>query len=223
MNKLILILSLLFMALPTIARNNPDDYKVTCTLTDGTVIEGYCSIASTARLISPVYDLKISDTYKGKARKYTSEEVKRIVYTSTLNDSLPLIYESVKAQRNMPNRLNKDPKPYNKPVFLQLIYEGKNIKGYKTLTTDYTVNMSGTNVNYIFKYYYLKKGDEIAKSYWLGRKGLVLIMKKDIKLYFREFPKLVEMVDKKEIKTKHLRKNPEMVLPLMDKFYVPEK
>ena len=204
MNKLILILSLLFMALPTIARNNPDDYKVTCTLTDGTVIEGYCSIASTARLISPVYDLKISDTYKGKARKYTSEEVKRIVYTSTLNDSLPLIYESVKAQRNMPNRLNKDPKPYNKPVFLQLIYEGKNIKGYKTLTTDYTVNMSGTNVNYIFKYYYLKKGDEIAKSYWLGRKGLVLIMKKDIKLYFREFPKLVEMVDKKEIKTKKL-------------------
>lgn len=223
MNKLILILSLLFMALPTTARNNPDDYKVTCTLTDGTVIEGYCSIASTARLISPVYDLKISDTYKGKARKYTSEEVKRIVYTSTLNDSLPLIYESVKAQRNMPNRLNKDPKPYKKPVFLQLIYEGKNIKGYKTLTTDYTVNMSGTNVNYIFQYYYLKKGDEIAKSYWLGRKGLVLIMKKDIKLYFREFPKLVEIVDKKEIKTKHLRKNPEMVLPLMDKFYVPEK
>lgn len=223
MNKLIFILSLLLMALPTTARNNPDDYKVTCTLTDGTVIEGYCSIASTARLISPVYDLKISDTYKGKARKYTSEEVKRIVYTSTLNDSLPLIYESVKAQKNMPNQFNKDPKPFNKPVFLQLIYEGKNVKGYKTLTTDYTVNMSGTNVNYIFQYYYLKKGDEIAKSYWLGRKGLVLIMKKDIKLYFREFPKLVEMVDKKEIKTKHLRKNPEMVLPLMDKFYVPEK
>lgn len=211
------------MALPTTARNNPDDYKVTCTLTDGTVIEGYCSIASTARLISPVYDLKISDTYKGKARKYTSEEVKRIVYTSTLNDSLPLIYESVKAQKNMPNQFNKDPKPFNKPVFLQLIYEGKNVKGYKTLTTDYTVNNNSTKVNYVFRYYYLKKGDEIAKSYWLGRKGLVLIMKKDIKLYFREFPKLVEMVDKKEIKTKHLRKNPEMVLPLMDKFYVPEK
>lgn len=223
MNKLIFIFSLLFMALPTIADNNPDDYKITCTLTDGTVIEGYCSIASTARLISPVYDLKISNTYKGKARKYTSEEVKRIVYTSTLNDSLPLIYESVKAQRNMPNQLNKDPKPYKKPVFLQLIYEGKNIKGYKTLTTDYTVNMSGTNVNYIFQYYYLKKGDEIAKSYWLGRKGLVLIMKKDIKLYFREFPKLVEMVKNKEITGEQFCNDPTMVLPLMDKFYVPEK
>lgn len=58
MNKLILILSLLFMALPTIARNNPDDYKVTCTLTDGTVIEGYTSIPSTSHLISPVYDIK---------------------------------------------------------------------------------------------------------------------------------------------------------------------
>lgn len=211
------------MALPTTARNNPDDYKVTCTLTDGTVIEGYISIPLTKIITSQLYELDISDTYKGKARTYTSEEVKRIVYTSTLNDSLPLIYESVKAQRNIPNQLNKDPKPYNKPVFLQLIYEGKNIKGYKTLTTDYTVNMSGTNVNYIFKYYYLKKGDEIAKSYWLGRKGLVLIMKKDIKLYFREFPKLVEMVDKKEIKGKQFRKNPTMVLPLMDKFYVPEK
>lgn len=143
------------MALPTTARNNPDDYKVTCTLTDGTVIEGYISIPLTKIITSQLYELDISDTYKGKARTYTSEEVKRIVYTSTLNDSLPLIYESVKAQRNIPNQLNKDPKPYNKPVFLQLIYEGKNIKGYKTLTTDYTVNMSGTNVNYIFKYYYL--------------------------------------------------------------------
>lgn len=223
MKKLIFILSLLLMALSTIAGNKSDKYKVTCTLTDGTVIEGYTSIPLTKIITSQLYELDISDTYKGKARTYTSEEVKRIVYTSTLNDSLPLIYESVKAQRNMPNRLNKDPKPYKKPVFLQLIYEGKNIKGYKTLTTDYTVNMSGTNVNYIFKYYYLKKGDEIAKSYWLGRKGLVLIMKKDIKLYFREFPKLVEMVDKKEIKGKQFRKNPEMVLPLMDKFYVPEK
>lgn len=31
------------------------------------------------------------------------------------------------------------------------------------------------------------------------------------------------MVDKKEIKGKQFRKNPTMVLPLMDKFYVPEK
>lgn len=46
------------MALPTTARNNPDDYKVTCTLTDGTVIEGYISIPSTSHLISPVYDIK---------------------------------------------------------------------------------------------------------------------------------------------------------------------
>lgn len=223
MNKLILILSLLFMALPTIARNNPDDYKVTCTLTDGTVIEGYTSIPLTKIITSQLYELDISDTYKGKARTYTSEEVKRIVYTSTLNDSLPLIYESVKAQKNMPNQFNKDPKPFNKPVFLQLIYEGKNVKGYKTLTTDYTVNNNSTKVNYVFRYYYLKKGDEIAKAYWLGIKGIFLVMKKAMKLYFREFPKLVEMVDKKEIKGKQFRKNPEMVLPLMDKFYVPEK
>lgn len=211
------------MALPTIARNNPDDYKVTCTLTDGTVIEGYTSIPLTKIITSQLYELDISDTYKGKARTYTSEEVKRIVYTSTLNDSLPLIYESVKAQKNMPNQFNKDPKPFNKPVFLQLIYEGKNVKGYKTLTTDYTVNNNSTKVNYVFRYYYLKKGDEIAKAYWLGIKGIFLVMKKAMKLYFREFPKLVEMVDKKEIKGKQFRKNPEMVLPLMDKFYVPEK
>lgn len=223
MNKLILILSLLFMALPITARNNPDDYKVTCTLTDGTVIEGYCSIASTARLISPVYDLKISDTYKGKARTYTSEEVKRIVYTSTLNDSLPLIYESVKAQKNMPNQFNKDPKPFNKPVFLQLIYEGKNVKGYKTLTTDYTVNNNSTKVNYVWRYYYLKKGDEIAKAYWLGIGGINVGMKAAMKLYFREFPKLVEMVEKKEITGQQFCNDPTMVLPLMDAFYVPEK
>lgn len=211
------------MALPTIARNNPDDYKVTCTLIDGTIIEGYISIPLTKIITSQLYELDISDTYKGKARTYTSEEVKRIVYTSTLNDSLPLIYESVKAQKSVPNLFKKNPKPFKKPVFLQLIYEGKNVKGYKTLTTDYTVNNNSTKVNYVWRYYYLKKGDEIAKAYWLGIKGIFLVMKKAMKLYFKEFPKLVEMVDKKEIKGKQFRKNPTMVLPLMDKFYVPEK
>lgn len=197
MNKLIFIFSLLFMALPTIADNNPDDYKITCTLTDGTVIEGYTSIPLTKVITSQLNEIDISDTYKGKARKYTSEEVKRIVYTSTLNDSLPLIYESVKAQNSIPNLFSKDPKPFKKPVFLQLIYEGKNVKGYKTLTTDYTVNNNSTKVNYVWRYYYLKKGDEIAKAYWLGIGGINVGMKAAMKLYFREFPKLVEMVEKK--------------------------
>ena len=53
------------MALPTTARNNPDDYKVTCTLTDGTVIEGYISIPLTKIITSQLYELDISDTYKG--------------------------------------------------------------------------------------------------------------------------------------------------------------
>lgn len=223
MNKLIFIFSLLFMALPTIADNNPDDYKITCTLTDGTVIEGYTSIPLTKVITSHLNEIDISDTYKGKARTYKSEEVKRIVYTSTLNDSLPLIYESVKAQKNVPSLFNKNPKPFKKHVFLRLIYEGKNVNGYITPTMDYTVNKKTTIVNYVWRYYYLKKGDEIAKAYWLGIGGINIGMKAAMKLYFREFPKLVEMVDKKEIKTKHLRKNPEMVLPLMDKFYVPEK
>lgn len=145
------------MALPTTARNNPDDYKVTCTLTDGTVIEGYISIPLTKIITSQLYELDISDTYKGKARTYTSEEVKRIVYTSTLNDSLPLIYESVKAQKSVPNLFKKNPKPFKKPVFLRLIYEGKNVNGYITPTTDYTVNKKETIINYVWRYYYLKK------------------------------------------------------------------
>lgn len=48
-------------------------------------------------------------------------------------------------------------------------------------------------------------------------------MKAAMKLYFREFPKLVEMVDKKEITGQQFCNDPTMVLPLMDKFYVPEK
>ncbi len=223
MNKLIFIFSLLFMALPTIADNNPDDYKITCTLTDGTVIEGYTSIPLTKVITSHLNEIDISDTYKGKARTYKSEEVKRIVYTSTLNDSLPLIYESVKAQKSVPNLFKKNPKPFKKPVFLRLIYEGKNVNGYITPTTDYTVNKKETIINYVWRYYYLKKGDEIAKAYWLGIGGINVGMKAAMKLYFREFPKLVEMVEKKEITGQQFCNDPTMVLPLMDAFYVPEK
>lgn len=223
MKKLIFILSLLLMALPTIAGNKSDKYKVTCTLTDGTVIEGYTSIPLTKVITSQLNEIDISDTYKGKARTYKSEEVKRIVYTSTLNDSLPLIYESVKAQKNVPSLFNKNPKPFKKNVFLRLIYEGKNVNGYITPTMNYTVNKKSTIVNYVWRYYYRKKGDEIAKAYWLGIGGINIGMKAAMKLYFREFPKLVEMVKNKEITGEQFCNDPTMVLPLMDKFYVPEK
>lgn len=48
-------------------------------------------------------------------------------------------------------------------------------------------------------------------------------MKKVMKFYFREFPDIVEMVDKGELTPEMFQKNPAMILPLMDKLYKPAK
>lgn len=220
----LLAASLFFAIAPMIAKDdNPEDYHMRGVLFDGTEIEGYNETAFTNFMRPWVTEVKIADTYKGETKKYSSEELKAVWFTSVGEDSVPKIYESVKAQKSMPNLWNKKPKPYKKPVFLRLIYNGENVKGYIRPVVGFTHGRTMSVQTETYVIYYLTKDSDVAVAYWCDSGDIIPSMRKVMKFYFREFPELVEMVENKELTPNEFRSNPLMVLPLMDKFYKPKE
>ncbi len=214
----------LFAGLAVMAKDeNPENYHMRGILADGTEIEGYNETSFTNFMFPWVTEVKLADTFKGESKKYSSDELKAVWFTSLGEDSIPKIYHSIKAQKSLPNLLRKNPKPYKKPVFLRLVYNGENVKGYIRPVADYTHTPSMSISTYTYIIYYLTKDSDVAVAYWCETGDLVPAMKKVMKFYLREFPELVEMVEKGELKPRDFRDNPAIVLPLMDKFYKPKE
>lgn len=210
---------MLIVGYPAFADDNPEAYKVKVTKADGSVFDGYNDTRFDNYLRPNVTSVSISSEFKGSAVKYSSEEVKRVEFIESTMDSLPLIFEAVKAQTKLPNLFSKNPKPYKEPIFLRLIYDGENVKGYAMPYTDHTFTHKPNimTVHYTWRYFYLHKDSDVAKAYWDDTDGVIPNMKKVMKFYFREFPDIVQMVDSGEITPEMFRDNPAIVLPLMDK------
>lgn len=222
-NFLLLLVGSLIAAVSAFADDSPDEYRVRLTKADGTVFEGYNDTRLKNWLKPAVTTLSISEEYKGSTTKYSGEEVKRVEFVKSLLDSIPVVFDAVKAQTKLPNLFSKNPKPYKQPVFLRLVYDGENVKGYAMPYTDHTMTPNRTVIHFTWRYFYLTKDSDIAKAYWDDTDGVIPNMKKVMKFYFREFPKLVEMVDNDEITPEMFRENPAMVLPIMDTTYSPGK
>ncbi len=210
--------------LTAFADKDPEDFKVIVYRADGTQFEGYNDTQFEQYLKPKVTSVYISSEFKGPAVKYSSDEVKRVEFIASTMDSIPMIFEAVKAQAKLPNLFSKNPKPYKEPVFLRLIYDGENVKGYAMPYTDHTFTHKPNimTVHYTWRYFYLTKDSDVAKAYWDDTDGVVPNMNKVMKFYFREFPDIVKMIDNDELTPEMFRENPAIVLPLMDKTYSPK-
>ena len=122
-NFLLLLVGSLIAAVSAFADDSPDEYRVRLTKADGTVFEGYNDTRLKNWLKPAVTTLSISEEYKGSTTKYSGEEVKRVEFVKSLLDSIPVVFDAVKAQTKLPNLFSKNPKPYKQPVFLRLVYD----------------------------------------------------------------------------------------------------
>lgn len=213
MKKLALIL---FCLLPLLAFAKWDGEPVTAIMADGTRMEGFTKTSLINYIKGAQSEIGISETFKGKEKKYTSQEITELIFPPNEEVSTPAIYRSVWAQKQMPHAFNKNPKTYKKPVFLQCFYDGENVKGYKRACMDVTNTPSMSRVNYTWMYYYKVEGEDVAKSYWFATSDLIIGLRKVMKFYFREFPELQQMVDDGTLSPDDFRADPTIVLPLMD-------
>lgn len=162
------------------------DFKARLTLVDGTVIDGYLRTSLWDRPSS----VGISEEKKGKIKKYKPEEVKELVVNGDEGS-----WTGLMAQR-MPSLWNKNPGPYKKKVFLMQVYVGKNIKAYVMPITTYTPGRTMKVRGCAFKYYVIVNGEDVARYFWYDSGALTIGAKSALKLYFKDYPKMVEMIDK---------------------------
>lgn len=203
-------------ALDANAAKDPVDYHVIVTLKDGSTIDGYITTALKNYLRPRISEIGVSPEFGGKAVKYTSDEVVSIVFPPSEKDTTTVVYHSVIAQSKMPNYLSKNPKPYKKPIFLRLVYNGENVKGYAMPLLDRTFAQTMTVINYTWRYFYKTPDNQIAKAYWDDTDDVIPGMKKVMKFYLREFPELQRMVDEEQLTPRAFHDRPTMVLPMMD-------
>ena len=199
------------------AGKDPDDYRVILTLKDGSKVDGFINTALKNYFRPRISEISVSSEFGGAEQKYTSDELVSIVFPPNEKDTTTVVYHSVMAQSKLPNYLSKNPKPYKKPIFLRLVYDGGNVKGYAMPLFDRTFAQTMTILHYTWRYFYKTEDSSMAKAYWDDTDDIIPGMKKVMKLYFREFPELQEMVEKDQITPKEFRDNPTLVLPIMNK------
>lgn len=220
MRNILIILAFSMAALCVVADNgNKEQYHIKGVLVDGTEIDGYNETALQNFMRPWVTEVCLSDSVGKGKNCYNSDELKVVWFTQLGADSIPMVYHAVKAQKRLPHLLNKNPKPYKKPVFLRLIYDGENVKGYIRPWLNQTLGNTMNVYNQTYMFYYLTKDSDIAVAYWDGTNDVTPSMRKVMKFFLREFPALVEMIDKGELTPEMFRSNPAIVLPLIDKTY----
>lgn len=217
---LFLIVCCLICSSAAFADKDPQDFKVVAYRADGTHFEGYITTALRRYFRPKVSEVGISDTFGGEDKKYSSDEVKAIVFPANEKNPTAVVYEAVTAV--LRKSMFAKAKPTDTPIFLRLIYDGKHVKGYvmpyvdQTLTT--TPDKYVNEMIYTYQYFFMPVDEGLAKPYWMDIKGIMPNAKGAIKKFLKDFPEIGDMIDNGKLTPKEFRDNPAMVLPLMDDF-----
>ena len=204
---LIVMAVALFAWQPAVAKANPDDYKVILTLNDGTIIEGFLKGDIMGDKI------KVSETFRGKGKKYSTTDIKTLVFPPTESDERELTFVPVMVHDNH-ELVGKNPKS---PRLLMKVYETDRMIGYISPAEDFT--FSPTMISYwnSMKYYYQVKGEERAYTYWkVFVNAKIIGLKSMIKKCFNRFPYVKDYIDSESFDGKAFKKNPEILMPIID-------
>jgi hypothetical protein len=196
-----------FASQPAIAKANPDDYKVILTLNDGTVINGFLKGDIMGDKI------KVSETFKGKGKKYSTTDIKSLVFPPTESDEHELTFVPVMVHDNF-ELLNKNPK---NPRLLMKVYETDRMIGYISPAEDFTFSPNMMSYWNSMKYYYHVKGEKRAYTYWkVFVNSKVIGLRTMLKKCFKRFPSVKDFIDSKAFDSKEFFNSPEILMPVVD-------
>lgn len=205
MKKWILMLLALVLCGVTQAQN------AEVTLNNGTIVKG--DIEKFSFNVDNYHEFRIKKT-DGEKADFASTDVKEIKYynkkAGEWENWIPMV-----AQMGLSMSYKENPKLYKNPVFLQPVYEGKNISAYIHYISTATHVKSGSIYRMAIMFYYKAKNEDFARTYYLMDNSIAGIGQKTmLKRYFKNFPQIKEVL--KDLSMKEFRKDPAILIKKLD-------
>ena len=198
MKKWILMLLALVLCGVTQAQN------AEVTLNNGTIVKG--DIEKFSFNVDNYHEFRIKKT-DGEKADFASTDVKEIKYynkkAGEWENWIPMV-----AQMGLSMS-------YKNPVFLQPVYEGKNISAYIHYISTATHVKSGSIYRMAIMFYYKAKNEDFARTYYLKDNSIAGIGQKTVlKMYFKGYPQIKEIL--KGLSMKEIRKDPAILIKKLD-------
>lgn len=173
---------LIFMFLAILLCGIVQAQNAEVTLNNGTFVKG--DIKKFSFNVDNYHEFRIKKT-DGEKADFASTDVKEIKYynkkAGEWENWIPMV-----AQMGMSMSYKENPKLYKNPVFLQPVYEGKNISAYIHYINTATHVKSGSIYRLAIMFYYKAKNEDFARTYYLKDNSIGGIGQKTVlKMYFR--------------------------------------
>ena len=186
--------------------------QVEVTLNNGGVVKG--ETPSLSFYVDNDHEIIVKDKASGEKHDFTSTDVKEIKYydkkAKEWMNWIPMV-----AQMGLSMSYKENPKLYKNPVFLQPVYEGKNISAYIHYISTATHVKSGSIYRMAIMFYYKAKNEDFARTYYLKDNSIAGIGQKTmLKRYFKNFPQIKEVL--KDLSMKEFRKDPAILVKKLD-------
>ena len=223
---LFLVMAIICGVLDATAKGEEESPAIVLTLNDGKVINGFlrCSIHQMQQRII------VSESLDGKKTKYKNEEVKSLVVKGASDDGSDETYVPIYTWNSYKKKANKE------PILATVFFQGKHVTGYE-FPTLFVRSSAPTPSNHFqanstespaWNYYYVT---DTAKDkiicFWLkntikkskltklieGKKSYIKELRKD----FKDYPNVVETVEKENISEQQINEDPELLLEILDK------
>lgn len=166
--------------------------EVKLTLNNGDVVEG---TTTSPFMFDNFNEIRVKVATTDEKKDYTSLDVESVKYRGK-NEKDWVTFIPLLAQKSMPSIWNKSPKPYNKPVFMQPLYDGKKVSAYKHFISTQT-NTKNLQINGVGCVYYFKvKGEDVARAYWMSSAMGVKAM---LKVVFKDFPEMKPIINELDV------------------------
>lgn len=212
MKRFVFLLTVTLLGIVTVVAGKKDEsYKVIVTLKNGTVINGYIR----SSLMDGAMKVSVSETPNGKSTTYPSADIKTLVYPPNDQDQSTITYVPSRAKKSVASLWGKG-KEFKAPVMLRIIYEGKNITGYTLTCIDATATRNRVVYRNAYKYYFKKKGEEVAIPYYYDIGGITIGLKSSLKKVFADYPGVIKAIEQDDSAVKDVKSDPATMLPFID-------
>ncbi len=187
--------------------------NVEVTLNNGKVVKG--ETPSLSFYVDNDHEIRVKDKTSGEKSDFTSNDIKEIKYydkkAKEWTNWVPMA-----AQMGLGMSYKENPKLYKNPVFLQPVYEGKNISAYIHYISTATHVQSGSIYGYGVMFYYKAKNEDFARTYYFKDNSVVVGIgqKTMLKRYFKDFPQIKDVL--KDLSMKEFRKDPTILVKKLD-------